>query len=146
MPLNYNPFMSGGLRLPKKYQKDISKLCEKDSDKKVLESPFSRIVDLWYLCVCLGAYENKSKEIKDSYRFMDGSVLKDDHDKIATLEVVAIAESNDETIIERSSDMLKILNSFAFYGIEVVFSGLKSGHQEGLWNLTDYVEDKVLVK
>ncbi|MBA65149.1 MAG: hypothetical protein CMG55_05040 [Candidatus Marinimicrobia bacterium] len=116
----------------------------KDNDKKVLESPFSRIVDLWFLCVCLGAYQGKSKDTKDHYRFMDGSVLKDDHDKIANLEIIAISVSGDETIIERSSDMLRILNGFAYHGIEVVFSGLTSGHLEGLWNLTDHLENKVL--
>ena len=143
MPSGYNPFMSGALRFPKKYKTDINKLCQRDKDKKVLETPFERIVDLWFLCVCLGVYFEENKEIKDHYRFMEGSVLKDDHSKIAALEIIAVGESKDDTIIDRPNDMLTILNGYAFGGIERVFTGLRKGNLEGLWNLSDYIIEEI---
>ncbi len=140
MPLNYNPFQTGALRFPKKHQADIQNYCQKDSKKSnVLNSPFERIVDLWFLCVCTGVYFEEEKEIKNGYKFMEGSVLKENQKVIETLETIAIAATNDETIVEHPNKMLKILNQYAFAGIERIFDGLSSGHSDSLWNLTDYL-------
>ena len=143
MPLNYNPFQAGALRFPKKYQKDIKNYCQKDQKSDVLNSPFERIVDLWYLCVCIGSYYEEKKPVKDAYRFMDGSVLKDNYEMIETLEIIAIAENGDETVLENPNKMLETLNKYAFAGIEKVFSALSTGRSDSLWNLTDNLLQKI---
>ncbi len=141
---NYNPFQTSALRLPKKYQADIQKYCQKKAKtSKVLNSPFERIVDLWFLCICVGIYFEEKKEVKNSYRFMDGSVLKENYNIIETLEVIAIAETNNENIIEEPNKMLEILNQYAFAGIERIFEGLNSGRSDSLWNLTDYLSKSI---
>jgi len=142
MPIGYNPFQSGALRLPKNYQSDIQKYCQRDSGSDILNSPFKRIVDLWYLCVCIGAYFDEKKEVTNHYRFMDGSVLKDDHYMIENLEIIAIADSGDQNILIEPNKMLEILNSYAFAGFERVYNAL-SGSSDNLWNLNDYLIEKL---
>ena len=141
MAKNYNPFQSGALLFPNKHKSDIQKYCKKDSTQGkgarfILNSPFDRIVDLWFLCVCTGVYFEEKKSLKGSYRFMEGSVLKENHEMIETLEIIAIAENNDENIINEANKMLEIVNQYAFAGIERIFKGL-SGQSDNLWNLTD---------
>jgi len=65
--------------------------------------------------------------------------LKENHSIIETLIVLAIAENDDETIIEDPNKMLEILNQYAFAGIERIFEGLSRGRSDNLWNLTDYL-------
>ena len=139
---NYNPFQTGALKFPRKHQSDIQKYCKKATKRKtILNSPFDRIVDLWFLCVCVGVFFEEKEEIKDGYRFNDGAVLKENYDMIETLEIIAIAETNDEMIIENPNKMLEILNQYAFAGIEKIFEGLSGGPSDSLWNLTDYVNN-----
>ena len=142
MPIGYNNFQTSALRLPKKYQSDIQRYCQKESNSDTLNSPFERIVDLWYLCVCIGAHFNETKEVKNHYRFNDGAVLKDDHYMIENLEIIAIAESGDEYITNEPTKMIEILNSFAFAGFDRVYEGL-SGKSDCLWNLNDYLIEKL---
>ena len=142
MPLGYNPFQSGALRFPKKYQSDIQKYCQRDSGSDVLNSPFKRIVDLWYLCVCIGVYFDEKKDVKNHYRFMEGSVLKDDHYMIENLEIIALEDSGNQSILSEPNKMLEILNSYAFGGFDRVYTAL-SGSSDNLWNLNDYLIEKI---
>ena len=66
----YNPFQTADLRIPESYREEVSRYCQgptQEGRKTWLgEAPFPRIVDMWFLALCLGAKQGKKKTLPAS--------------------------------------------------------------------------------
>jgi hypothetical protein len=147
MALNkdYNPFAKEDINIPKAYVEDLrrySTTLDVDNPEKGSpdEMPFNRYIDFWCLAVALGVAAGKSGfspiSSGQKHRFITGSILQNDIQRIEYLMLVAISHSGDAYIVSRPKDMMAIAEAYAAGGIGILLELLKEGHQPALLNLT----------
>lgn len=158
MPVaGYNPYAPLALRLPASYvgTKDnrVDRLIQtspKEGERgNPLDNPLYRKVDVWMLAILYAVAKNLAvSESGDGLeRFVDGTVLQSDPDRIALLEMLAIcyqsriSSGNPEKIvrdvISDPRNVIDIANRYAAAGIEEVLRIADPSQGKPLWQLTD---------
>lgn len=147
MPLSkdYNPFAKEDIHIPKAYLEEVrrySGTLDADNPEKGTpdEVPFNRYIDFWYLSVALGVAAGKSGftpiSSDQKHRFITGSILQNDIQRIEFLMLVAIAHSGDAYVVSQPREMMAIAEAYAAGGIGILLEMLKDGHRPALLNLT----------
>mgnify|MGYP001471520418 CR=1 FL=1 len=103
--------------------------------------PFDRMVDFWYLAMCIGVKKGR----KDSKSKMsDVLAMKDaltgSLDMIDMIQMIAIEETQDPYIVKDTHAMIQIANEYAAGGTPELLSILKDKGQT-VWNLNTYLKD-----
>jgi len=147
----HNPLQNKNLLFPKKYKDKVEGFCStKPSGGKSegpLFNPFKRQVDLWFLALSLGVKSGKRTKPRNSYRFIEGSVLANSSYVIEIIELVAISETKDPYIIGDAQQLADIANEYAATGMDILFTALNyRNNQEPFWNLVEYLKDNLLVE
>ncbi|MCY4675000.1 MAG: hypothetical protein OXD43_14785 [Bacteroidetes bacterium] len=140
----FNPFQAIDIRVPVQFHEAFKRYCQRDADVVIDESPFPRMIDFWFLSVCVAcrlglepANITKNKTVK----IIDGSIFASDPWRIHTLMLIAISSKNgDVKIVSEPHKMLSIANGLAIAGIPKVIAMLKDGDAEPIWNLSDAVD------
>jgi len=157
MPIaGYNPFGPLALRFPAAYvgkKENAADRLVQTSQKgsTPLDNPLYRKVDLWMLAI--GYAVATDLAVSDSSegleRFVDGTVLQHDPDRIALLEMLAISHAIDQTddsdaseekvreLMGSPRDIIDIANRYAAAGIEEVLNLADPAKGKPLWLLTD---------
>ena len=142
----YNPFQTADLRIPEGFRKEVSRYCQgptQEGRKMGLgEAPFPRMVDMWFLALCLGAKEGNREELSGvrMHKFMDGTVLSSDPWRIDLLMLLAISLTNDAAIVAEPAKIIALANEYAAGGLPDVIDMLKDGDAEAIYNLSDNLE------
>lgn len=143
----YNPFQGLELLIPEGYRADADRFTQTQATggrrPPVDDSPFPRVVDLWFLAVCLGAAKGRSIPIEDGHKFNTGDILSRDPGRVEHLELLAIAHADDPDVIASPAACLKIINGFAAAGFPEVVEMISAGHAKPIWNLTDSLIDRL---
>ena len=149
-----NLYQNIDLELPEKHRADITAFVrnhpESGNSATPFKSPFYRIVDVWFLAVCVGSYFEQKDENSTIKRwgFMTGTVLSADPWRIQLLELLAISESDTPYDIFKSEGSnaklppIRLANSYAAVGIDYVLDYLK-GNQQPIENLGEALRDIV---
>ena len=139
----YNPFQGIDVSVPAEYHDDISRYSQREGKAIIDQSPFPRMVDLWFLAVCIAARLGlKPSELSksDIRKVIEGSIFSSDPWRVHTLMLIAIAQTGDVEIVSEPRRMMAIVNGLAVAGLPKVFEMLKEGGGEPIWNLSGAIE------
>ena len=108
--------------------------------------PFDRMVDFWYLAMCVGVKSNR----RDSKgKMSDVLAMKDaltgNPEMLDMIEMIAIDETKDPYIVKDTHAMIQIANEYAAGGTPVLLGILKDKGQP-VWNLHKYLKDILVEK
>ena len=159
MPIaGYNPYAPLPLRLPSAYvgptSNPVDRLIRTARTERgaatLRRNPMARKVDVWMLAIQVAVAKKRpipsSSEGLD--RFVDGTVLQNDPERITHLEALAISEvasTVSETALEAEMHrvladprrVLDIANRYAAAGIEDVLTAADPSKGQALWLLAD---------
>lgn len=147
----YNPFQGLDIRAPNRFRDDFGRYCQTHSEdggkSSALHSPFPRMVDMWFMAVCLGAQDGKPAEYdaKDTYKIIDASIFSSDPWRIDALVLLAIGHTKNVEIVNEPREVLALASGFAVAGMDRLLQMIKEGDSEPVWNLSDEL-DRLLKK
>ena len=140
----FNPFGSIDINVPVEFHDAFTRYCHQRSAGAVIDySPFPRMVDLWFLSVCVAARLGLNPADSTKYntkKIIDGSIFGSDPWRVHTLMLIAIAQSGDVRIVSRPRDMMNVASDLAIAGLPKVLEMLKDGDAKPIWNLSDAVD------
>jgi hypothetical protein len=144
----FNPFQAIDINVPVEFHDTFTRYCQTSGNAVIDQSPFPRMVDLWFLAVCvaarldlepidLGKYETR--------KIIDGSIFGSDPWRVHTLMLLAIGKSGNVDIVSEPRKMMSLASGLAVAGLPKVIEMLKDGDGEPIWNISDAI-DMVLRK
>ena len=145
----YNPFQTSELRIPEGFREEVSRYCQGPTQEGrrtgLGEAPFPRMVDMWFLALCLGAKGGKRKDVVGvkMHKFMDGTVLSSDPWRIDALMLLAISLTNDTAIVAEPARIINLANEYAAGGLPDVIDMLRDGDADAIYNLSDNLEEVI---
>ena len=108
--------------------------------RQVEAAPFTTKKDVFVFAACIGQRLGQRAPLPDGRKVtIRRDVLK--AEDIAVLQALALAETEDVSVLERFEDVLSVVEEFAQAGIHELHQALS--HQGGvpLWNLVDLVQN-----
>jgi hypothetical protein len=140
----YNPFQGLELHIPEAYRAEVDRYSQTQPTggrrPSPDDSPFPRVVDIWFLAACLGAARGRVAAVEDGHKFNTGDILTRDAGRV---ELLAISATGNPDIIDSPLECLKVINGFAASGLPEVLQMLESGNAKPIWNLTDNLLDRL---
>lgn len=140
----FNPFQAIDINVPVEFHEAFTRYSQTGGNTIIDQSPFPRMVDLWFLSVCvaarlglkpvdLGKYETK--------KIIDGSIFGSDPWRVHTLMLLAIGKTGDVDIVSEPRKMMALANGLAVAGLPKVIDMLKEGDGEPIWNVSDAIDE-----
>ena len=139
----FNPFQAIDINVPVEFHEAFTRYCQRSADAIIDQSPFPRMVDLWFLSVCVAArlgLEPSDIGKYDTRKIIDGSIFGSDPWRVHTLILIAIGKTADVQIVSEPRKMMELANGLAVAGLPRVIEMLKDGDAEPIWNLSDAVD------
>ena len=139
----FNPFGGIDINVPVEFHEAFTRYCQRSADAVIDQSPFPRMIDLWFLSVCVAArlgLEPADSSTHDTKKIIDGSIFGSDPWRVHTLMLIAIAQSSDVHIVSEPRKMMSVASGLAIAGLPKVLEMLKDGDAGPIWNLSDAVD------
>lgn len=138
-----NPFQAIDINVPIELHKAFEQYCQRGATPVIDQSPFPRMVDLWFLAVCVAArlgLEPIDITQQKTRKIIDGSIFIGDPWRVHTLMLIAIGKTGDVQIVSEPRKMMTLASGLAVAGLPKVIDMLKDGSAEPIWNLSDAIE------
>lgn len=136
-----NPFQGIDIFVPAELHGEFQRFCKRGKSTIVDQSPFPRMVDLWFLSVCvaagLGLRPSRAAGDGERTKIIDGSIFATDPWRIDALMLIAIGITKDPEIVGKPRRMMSVANGLAAAGIPEVVQMLGDGQADPIWNLSD---------
>jgi hypothetical protein len=142
----YNPFQGIDISVPVEFRDAFGMYCQTGGKAVIDQSPFPRMVDLWFLAICvavnkgLGQVDMSKYDNKETYKIIDGSVFTSDPWRIQALMLIAIGKVGEVEIVGEPRKMMSLANGLAVAGLPHVIEMLKDGDDDPIWNLSEALE------
>lgn len=139
----FNPFQAIDINVPVEYHEAFTRYCQRAADAVIDQSPFPRMVDLWFFSVCIAArlgLEPADVTKYETRKIIDGSIFGSDPWRVHTLMLIAIGKTGDVQIVSEPRKMMALASGLAVAGLPKVIEMLKDGGAEPIWNLSDAVD------
>ena len=143
-----NEFSGVDIQLPEEYREYFHAYCltrTEGSRNNPEDSPFPRMVDMWFLAMCIALNEGLSPNFDTkgkTYKAIEGTVFGSDAWRSNALMLVALAHADDVTVATNPREMMRIANAYAVAGLPRLISILKDrGGDVALDYLSDFVEE-----
>ena len=139
-----NAFAGTDIQLPEKFQEYFHTYCltrTEGSRNNAEDSPFPRMVDMWFLALCIAFKENLKPALESrgkTYKAIEGVVFGSDSWRSNALMLLAIAHSGKVEITDKPQEMMRIANGYALAGLPRLIAILEE--REGDTAL-DYLSD-----
>ena len=140
----FNPFAAIDISVPVQLHDAFSRYCQREAGAIIDQSPFPRMVDLWFLAVCVAAQEGLDPidpGKHDSRKIIDGSIFGSDPWRVHAIMLVAIGQAGDIDIVSEPRKMMNLANGLAVAGLPKVIDMLKDGDSEPIWNISDAIHE-----
>ena len=140
----FNPFQAIDINVPVEFHEAFSRYSQSGGNAVIDQSPFPRMIDLWFLSVCVAArLDMKPADINkyNTRKIIDGSIFGSDPWRVDTLMLIAIGMTDDVQIVSEPRRIITLVNSLAIAGLPRVIEMLKDGDSEPIWNLSDAIDD-----
>ena len=138
---SYNPFQGIDVYVPAEFHEALDRYCQTGSGRAVVDhSPFPRMVDLWFLAVCIACRLGlAAQEVGTGKRvkMIDGQIFASDPWRIATLMLIAIQSTGKVAIVAEPRKMMDVVGRLAVAGLPEVVEMLQDGPAEPIWNLSE---------
>ena len=138
-----NPFQAIDINVPVEFHEAFERYCQRSANAIIDNSPFPRMIDLWFLSVCVAArlgLEPADISKYDTRKIIDGSIFGSDPWRVNTLMLIAIGKSEEVQIVSEPRKMMTLVSGLAVAGLPEVIEMLKDGDAEPIWNLSDSVD------
>lgn len=145
----FNPFQAIDINVPVELHEAFTRYCQTGGNAVLDQSPFPRMVDLWFLAVCIAArLDLKQVDISkyDTKKIIDGSIFGSDPWRVHTLMLIAIAKTGDVQIVSEPRKMMSIASGLAVAGLPKIIEMLQGGEAEPIWNLSDCIDAALMGK
>ncbi len=139
----FNPFQAIDINVPVEFHEVFTRYCQRSADAIMDQSPFPRMVDLWFLSVCVAArldLEPIDISKYDTTKIIDGSIFGSDPWRVHTLMLIAIGNTGNVQIVSEPRKIMTLASGLAAAGLPTVIEMLKDGEAEPIWNLSDAVD------
>lgn len=139
----HNPFQAIDLSVPAEFHEDMTRYSQREGKAIIDQSPFPRMVDMWFLAVCVAAKEGLAPAEVSRYetkKIIDGSIFGSDLWRVQSLMLIAIALTGGVDVVSEPRRMMAIANGLAISGLPKVLDMLKEGDGDAIWNLSEAVE------
>lgn len=139
----FNPFQAIDLNVPVELHEAFTRYCQTGGNAVIDQSPFPRMVDLWFLALCVAARLNLDPVDISKYetrKIIDGSIFGSDPWRVHTLMLIAIGKSGDVQIVSEPRKMMALASGLAVAGLPKVIEMLKDGEADPIWNLSDSID------
>lgn len=139
----FNPFQAIDINVPVEFHEAFTRYCQRSADAVIDQSPFPRMVDLWFLSVCVAArlgLEPADTTKYETRKIIDGSIFGSEPWRVHTLMLIAIGNTGNVQIVSEPRKMMALANGLAVAGLPKVIEMLKDGDAEPIWNLSDAVD------
>ena len=139
----FNPFQAIDINVPAEFHEAFTRYSQSGGNTSIDESPFPRMVDLWFLSVCVAAREKLEPQDMGKYetkKIIDGSIFGSDPWRVHTLMLIAIGITGDTQIVSEPRRIMALANGLAVAGLPRVIEMLKDGDAEPIWNLSDALD------
>lgn len=140
----YNPFQGIDISVPVEYREDFARFCQSSGRAVIDQSPFPRMVDLWFLAVCIAARLGLAPvDIAklDTYKIIEGSIFGNDPWRVHMLMLLAIAYTDSVEVVSEPRRMMTIANGLAVAGLGRLLEMLREGESDPIWNLSERIEN-----
>ena len=139
-----NPFSGIRLAYPSEQRDFYRQYCQQSSRLRGDESPFPRMVDLWFAGLSVAVHKKlKSDDFagKKTSEFIYGSIFDgEDSWRIQIVMLVAIAVEGNIEVVADPNRMMAIANRLAAAGVPHIVRMLEDGSDAPIWNLSDALE------
>ena len=139
----FNPFQAIDINVPVEFHEAFTRYCQRSADSIIDQSPFPRMIDLWFLSVCVAArldLEPTDISKRDTLKIQVGSIFGSDPWRVHTLMLIAIGKTGDVQIVTEPRRMMTLASGLAAAGLPTVVEMMKDGEAEPIWNLSDAVD------
>lgn len=143
-----NAFATTDIFLPEKFKEYFHAFCltrTEGSQNNPEDSPFPRMVDMWFLALCIAVKENLKPEFNTkgkTYKAIEGVVFGSDSWRSNALMLLAIAYTNDVEISNKPHEMMRIANGYALAGLPRLVGMLVEREGDtAIDYLSDFVEE-----
>ena len=140
----FNPFQTIDINVPVELHEAFKRYCRRSAGAIIDQSPFPRMVDLWFLSLCVAARLGlKPDDIRkfETTKIIDGSIFGSDPWRVHTLMLIAIGKTGDVQIVSEPRKMMTLASGLAVAGLPKVIEMLKDGDADPIWNLSDAIDD-----
>jgi hypothetical protein len=142
-----NLFANTDIHLPEKYKEYFHRYCLtrlEGSKNSPEDSPFPRMVDMWFMALCLAVKEQLSPVFGESggtYKAIEGAVFSSDSWRSNAIALLAVAHQGSADIVANPNEMLRIANGYALAGLPRLIRILEErGGDTALDHLSDEME------
>ena len=145
----FNPFQAIDINVPFEFHEAFTRYCQRSANAVIDQSPFPRMVDLWFLSVCVASrlgLEPADTAMYDTRKIIDGSIFGSDPWRVHTLMLIAIGKTGDVQVVSEPRKVMTLASGLAVAGLPKVIEMLKDGDAEPIWNLSDAVRHGLLRK
>lgn len=107
------------------------------------QSPFPRMVDLWFCALCIAARERLEPADISKYetkKIIDGSIFGSDPWRVHAIMLIAIGITGDVAVVSEPRRMMALANGLAIVGLPKVVEMLREGDADPIWNLSDEID------
>jgi hypothetical protein len=139
----FNPFQGIDVSVPVEFHEDVSRYSQREGGAIIDQSPFPRMVDMWFLALCVAARQGMAPADPSKYetrKIIEGSIFGSDPWRVHTLMLVAIAQTDSVEVVSEPRKMMAIANGLAIAGLPTVLDMLRDGDGDAIWNLSESVE------
>ena len=139
----FNPFQTIDINVPLEFHESFTRYCHRSARAIIDQSPFPRMVDLWFLSVCVAArlgLEPDDIGKLETKKIIDGSIFGSDPWRVHTLMLIAIGKTGDVQIVSEPRKMMALASGLAVAGLPKVIEMLKDGDADPIWNLSDAID------
>ncbi len=138
-----NPFQTIDINVPVEFHEAFTRYSQRSADARIDQSPFPRMVDLWFLSVCVAArldLKPVDTAKRDTTKIIDGSIFSSDPWRIHILMLIAIGKTGDTQIVSAPRKMMALASGLAVAGLPKVIEMLQDGDEDPILNLSDAIE------
>lgn len=139
----YNPFQGMDINVPEEYRETFARYCRTGGRSNINDSPFPRMVDLWFLSICIAVrldLEPAELGKSETYKIIEGSIFGNDPLRIHSLLLIAIKKTGNVEIVSEPRKVMALANGLAIAGLPKVIEMLQDGDAEPIWNLSDALD------
>jgi hypothetical protein len=139
----HNPFAGIDLIAPVEQRDVYDRFCQTGGHAVIDQSPFPRMVDLWFAGLSLAANRGLTPvdlSKQETFKFIEGSIFDRDSWRIQAVMLVSIALEDEANVVGEPRRMMAVANGLAAAGVPHVVDMLRDGDQDPIWNLSEAID------
>jgi hypothetical protein len=140
----YNPFQGMDISVPEEFRDTFARYCRTGGRSSIDQSPFPRMVDLWFLSICIAVkFDMEPADLgkSETYKIIEGSIFGNDPLRIHALMLIAIKKTDNVEIVSKPRQVMALANGLSVAGLPKVTEMLEDGDAEPIWNLSDALDE-----